>query len=452
MKKIIFLMLLMFSLNVKAEENLTLYTKYSDYIDGYKEGSDLIELVSEYKYKYYNKSIIMGDYYIYGENPNEYPLIQEDDIIFTDISERSLIRPEEKPNRGIITEDVYYYKDMKEIRYIHLYNTFGPYNAFRVSEVEVYAGDYKIDFKLTCTLCSIEFEELARDQTIYYRNDSLIINGGYLVLDLENYYPADSIKFVTYLYDPLGTAQNYSVAFTREPSREKKYLDISMTTSFKSTAFNHTLKREFSAVNMNVSDPEYYEEKESYTPVYSSKTRIVDFKRWYSYEDVLYRYYNEVLNYSKDYLSGSSEEYPYISNIGEIFYKYRYRDKIILKSPIIIENLETKIEDFVLFSSSDYTYEIDDYSSNGIYNLRINLNDEFFDLEVVYNIASPLKKGMPQVIKEKVETIKENNQIRKKTKKVEKTNKDINKMIALPLSLIFLIPTYFYFKTEYNKQ
>ena len=122
MKKIIFLMLLMFSLNVKAEENLTLYTKYSDYIDGYKEGSDLIELISEYKYKYYNKSIIMGDYYIYGENPNEYPLIQEDDIIFTDISERSLIRPEEKPNRGIITEDVYYYKDMKEIRYIHLYN------------------------------------------------------------------------------------------------------------------------------------------------------------------------------------------------------------------------------------------------------------------------------------------------------------------------------------------
>jgi hypothetical protein len=439
----------MISFEINAMETKTYYSEFGEYKEGYQEPSDLIEVSSYYKYKYYYKDTVLGDYYIYGENDYSYPFIKEDDIEFTEFSERTTIRPEEKPNRSIATEEIFYYKDMKEIRYIFLYNIKGTYGAFRISEIEIYAGVNEIDFSIECGVCSPTFNQYVTDGNRAYRSDSLIYNGSYMMIDLNNYYPADSISFNMYLYETSNNPQTYSVAFTKEPSLDIKYFNLDVTKSFKSFNPIEVVKDEYNINVMNLTNPEYYDEQESYTPVYSTKTRVVRYVKYYSYSDVLYRYYNEVYIYSEDYLDGPDGLYINLSDFKEEYFTHRKRDKLVIKYPITITNDTYNLDDYILLCTSSCSYElVKEVDRNYV---LFKVNDSVYEEEI--NII--LNKTNKEIAIEKKDEIKTQIEVKKELKeltKKEKENKntDINKMIALPFALIFLIPTYFYFKTEYK--
>jgi hypothetical protein len=439
----------MFSFEIKAMETKTYYSDFSEYKEGYQEPSDLVEVTNYYKYKYYYKDIVLGDYYIYGENDYNYPFIKEDDIYFTEFSERMTIRPEDKPNRSISTEEIFYYKDMKEIRYIFLYNIKGTYGAFRISEIEIYAGINKIDFSIKCAICSPTFNEFVTDGNRAYKNDSLIYNGSYMMIDLNNYYPADSISFNMYLYEISDRPQTYSVAFTKEPSLDVKYFNIDTTKTFKSYNASDVLKDEYNVNKMNLINPEYYEEKESYIPVYSTKTRIVRYVKYYSYSDILYRYYNEIYLYSDDYLNGPEGLYTNISDFKEENYMYRSRDKLVIKYPIVINEDTYNLDNYILSCTSSCSYELIKDGSRNYVLFKVNNSVYEEEVTVVLNeIEEEITINKKEEKKNQIEIKKIEKELEKDNKVNKKTN--INKMIALPFALIFFIPTYFYFKTEYN--
>ena len=453
MKKILIFIALLFNIiNINAlEDTKTYYTEYGTYQPGYQKPSDLVELKEVEKYKYYNEELVMGDYYIENENPIEFPFKKENDIFFTEYSQRSTIYPLEKPNRSISTEEIFYYQDMKEIRYIFIHDLKGSYGAFRLSEIEVFAGENKIDFTTTCGVCTNKtIHNIINDGSLIYRNDALIYNDSYLMIDLNNYYPADSISLNLYIYEISNTPQYHSVSFTNEPNLDTVFLKTSRVTVFKSSSQINSLKDSYTIDDMDIVNPLYYDEVETFESVYTTKTRTVKYFKYYTYSDVLYRYYGIKENYSEDYLDQATDMYPNKSNISKIYYEYRNRDKIVLKNPLLLKNSKD-LNTLILECSSECYIVVDGKLKVGENRVKIKIGNYYID-EVIYlkkiNKHPLNKKTNNENVKKKEEPLI---QFENNTEKVNNKKLDIVKMVAVPSIIMFLLPTYIYFKSEYNK-
>jgi hypothetical protein len=254
MKKILFILLFMISTNVSALESKTYYTNYSEFspwTSYYIESNELTNVEVERRHLYF-KEVMHGDYFIERENPIKYPYVNYDLSFTTEPSEWNNVEPVSKMNREIFTKDEYYYKDMKEIRYIYLYDVKGSYGTFQINEIDIFAAGTEIDYVATCSSCYPTFlagiNNGLMDDYLNY-----LYNGSYLEIDLGNYYPASSIKLDLYLYDKADWSKTYSIAFTREKDLHQKYFDQAYTSYFKSTSLSNVFLKQFTIDNMTCS-------------------------------------------------------------------------------------------------------------------------------------------------------------------------------------------------------
>ena len=116
MKKILLFLILTFCVsNVMALE-YTDYSEFSEFSEEVIKEDDLTDVKSERRYKYYKLNKILGPYV---ESPSEkYPYLDDEDYIYTNYSEVSPIKPEDKEGRIIEEVGSYKYKRVKDINYI----------------------------------------------------------------------------------------------------------------------------------------------------------------------------------------------------------------------------------------------------------------------------------------------------------------------------------------------
>lgn len=374
--------------NILASE--TYYSEYSDYNNYQLEEiieTDSIDVESSYFFTCYNLNKIKGDYYIYGENSSLFPYIDEFDYIKTEFSEWNDNSPKLQPNRIIENREVYYYQDIDNIRYIHLDKFLGGNNKLNINEIKVFSDENLIDYEVYCDGCNIEFNDYINNGNIYQENSYIDING-YLRLDLLDYYDLKNLKIELYFTDYTNEEKRYEINTSKDQNfSSNMFTYVLERMFFKHNSNTEVVKKEWKLADILFKNPTFQDKVLSLDYIESSKTRKVFKANQYRYFDTLYQYYNLEKKYSKQLLQNPSLEFPYCDE-GNIYYRSRYRDKIVLKKDIIITDYNQKLEDFIIeTTNSDILIKSDiDYYHNGNYYVEYILPYITINKNIVVNI------------------------------------------------------------------
>ncbi len=363
------------------------YGEFSDYQEEFISSSDTILTEKERRYKLYKNVVNEGDYFIENENPTNLPFINKDDYKINNFTSWSTTKPEEKPHRIIDYRRLTYYQDMREIRYIHLYNFNGSENKLIIPEIVVYLNDEVKSYSVLCQKCSENFEENVKNKV--YNDNVYVQNDGYIRLDLGYYYKLDAIKIKIYLYDPTDEEKRYSFNITRTASKDDQiFAQVVERTQFKSNDTNDVKSYFYNINDYNIINPEWWSMNTTTMEVLETKTRRVEVYDQYRYQDTLYRYYNMYQEKTDDYFKDVTEEYPYkCEDEYKDYYRYKTRDKLVLKNDMVITSYEDKLEDFIVYQSKDViiTGEVN-YDINDTYNVIYKMGEVEVSKDVVVNI------------------------------------------------------------------
>lgn len=416
MKKIFSFFIIFFCLISRVGADTVYYLPYSDFSSWsttYIEEDENTIVETERRYKWYRDIPILGDYYIEGDNDPNYPLIDYSDYIDTPYSEWSLTKPNNLSNRLINERTIYEYQDMKEVRYIHLSDFQGSYGSLRISEIEVYAGNSKVSYNYYCNGCSPDFNVyIANGKTI--ENMSNINNGGYLRIDLNNYYPLDSLEIKLYLFDVTTNPKRVNIKVTREEDfYSRSYAETTYLSWFAYNYLSEIVPFTFSYSNMSITNPEWYEKKQTYNYISATPTRLVNNIKEYQYKDRLYRYYKLIRDYTEEYSKEAISDYlNKDDSMYQDYYRYRKRDKVVFKDELVITDYNTSLSDFIISTTTnDIKIESDlNIKQNGIYDVKYIFPFETITKKVEVNILDNVTSDRYEEFNKEIMKLKEENQ------------------------------------------
>ena len=374
MKKILIVINLMFLFigNISATTK-TYYSNYSNFsqpTSSYIESNDIIDVKKTTMYRYYKEEKKYGDYYLINKHNPNYPYADLNDSIKTGYTNWSEEVPNNEVGRSVKTRDVYYYRDMKKIRYIHFTDVDGGRNQLNINEIIVRANNQDISYTIYCEGCSDNFYEKVTNGKINSEN-SYVLHGGYLILDLKNYYNLSDLNIRFYLTDIDISEKKYTISTSRERNINSNiYNRVTTRLFFKHNNLDECKMREYQLDKLVFVDPEWDSTKKSYNLINATSTRQVEKALEYSYQDILYHHYNIKKLYADGYYESSPFGFPTKDeNDSKEYYQSRKRDKIVIEDKIIINNKNKKLEDFVIENSTN-NISIDsniNYEENGIY-------------------------------------------------------------------------------------
>lgn len=397
------LIILLCLLNIKiyALENVE-YSPYSEFSNWQEENvisSDLIDVETEKRYRWYKTDRVDGDYSIEGNNNPLFPFIDKDNYYETDFSLYSLNEPDSIPNRIIENKKIYSYKQIKPIRYIYLMRVGNLTGSFYISELNVYVDDQKINYSYYCGRCSNNFEYYINNENIY-ENNVYIYNNMEFRIDLNGYYDASKIRIELYLFDQSIANKNYQLIlspyfnlsapqyFYKEFSEQFYCNNISEVKHFSYLIDSSWLK-----------EPEWFDWKESEEIVINSFTTEVKQQTLYRYKDIFYRYYqiNKIYYDDKYYLDTPAEGYQHDEN--DYKYYYRYRTREVLKSPELITNNNSSIDNApvenkkVISESNNHSNISQTVNTISNQNKDISSNN-LIETPVISNNKTPIKSNI----------------------------------------------------------
>lgn len=364
MKKIIYTILILFAFIYKVDAKEIYYSDYSDFSD-YSlekyESSELVNIEVERRYRFYEEKII-GEYRSYLDDNSNFKYVDLNNRKDTPFSSWSKEEVKEETYRTIESKTVYSLKKPKPIRYIFFVNSLDV--TLQLHDVEVYYLDQKIDYDLY-------FDNANEDLNIYY--------GGYIRLDLKNYYDLKNITIKIKSID-FDHPREFVVAVSR-----KGEFDF-----FKNTYFSTNI----SGVNptnividKNSWIKAFTEYDEEVFLDYNPNEPLAEITeiKLYRYQDPLFYFYNIERKYAAGYFK-NCDNLIKDENDYKDYYRYQSREKIELEDEIIITDYEQNLSDFI---NSTVDYEIItnlDVSKNGAY--EVEYKTPFINLKknVIVNI------------------------------------------------------------------
>lgn len=353
MKKIILLVLISFLFPIiVAADHVTYYSEYN-YID-----ESEVENIDENLIKRYEKNILKHykiNYLDYGYNHHlgEGYIVDMNDYIFTDFSEYLDSYPNlEYGDYQVYHDNFYKVKRLKPIEYIVLSNISGSYMALRFLEIEVFQNGMEVDYELTCTSCSDYFYANVSDGN-YNNILNVAYNNSEIVIRLDDYVYIDDLELYIYLYDALDTEKAFDISFKRNLD-EASLVYYHFRETFKNDSNNNVFKFSLDNEFLILNDAKY----EDYFITQFNDYKFPNFvEHFYKYR---YRYYL-YKNYKENIVECDIlfEDCDFSSE--EVKTKHKYKDKLTLLKPIIIEEYQD-VENFIIESSSEVRYEVkDDY-------------------------------------------------------------------------------------------
>ena len=395
MKKI-FLSVLLFLcfINVEAKDYYSSYSSYSDWSTNEIESSDIVSVEKSIRYKYYHEDI-EGEYYLEDEQDSKYNLKDENKYYYSDYSEYSKLKPEEKKNRVIESVEGYEYSDALKVNRIMINDTHGGANKLYITEIRVLdSNNNDINYDvITCEGCNDQFTNYIHNGIIDERN-SYVDNRGFIVLELENEYYFDEITIKVYMYDNTNEYKSYYITLgsLREYHLRYSYYSEFNSNEIKEEIYNYT--------NM-IQNIEWDNPKISLSEVIPNLHTKVDKIPLYRYKDKYIYYYNSNKIYS-DYLTKPTAYYNKQSEDSIYLYRYKTRDKISIQDNIVIIDSNDTIDNYY---KSTVPVKIEgniDMSKNGTYHISFITPFKTIEKDVVVNIENnTLKEQYEKLLEEK---------------------------------------------------
>jgi len=422
------------SSSVLAEE--VYYTEYDDFREWTNqeiEEDEFINVENEMRYKWSRTNRNNGEYYIKGENDEQFPFIDEEDFILSEASNWNKEMPQERDYRTIDAKTVYKYNDLDKVRFLYIYDVFGSYGSLRFQEIDVSVNGVYIDYGLNCNGCNMYFinhvnNDIIRENMGYIANET-----GHAMLDLKNYYSADELLIEIYLYDVEDTVKKFSLAlsgssyFYNDHTLHKDFSKRFEVDDFESYYINVVPDDTFI-----LNDDKYGEDEFSDDEVDENAFRKIESYEVYSYFDELYKYYNEEIEWFDDNYYKESPFEGYVSGEGINFYRYRKRNKIIINDEI--KNTDDAIVKFSSFDADVLISDNIDYKTNGVYSVELILpNSEVLNRRIKVDIKendyekeiNTLKK---QIVELEVQTDKSLNATKEAQGKYENIKNEYKKL------------------------
>ena len=436
---LIFFLIFMFNINVNATTTTYYsdYSSYGPYIDEKVESDELTDVKKTVMYRYYKEERENGEYYVKGQNNSLYPYIDEEDFITTNWSEWTDSAPNEEEGRKIKTREVYYYQEMKKVRYIHFTDIRGSNSRLNINEIIVSNNNEPISYTIYCEGCNNDFYEKITNGIITFE-DSYILEDGYLRIDLNDYYHLSDLSIKFYITDFGYDEKRYTLSTSRDSSINSNiYTFVVTRLFFKNNNFNEYMERNYKLGKLIFRQPEWDEWKKSLLPIDSSSTRRVQKKLEYSYQDTMYRYYRLNKVYAANYYENAPECFPKKDEKDyKEYYQVRTRDKVVIKDEIIINNKNQKLEDFIIEDTTGKGV-IDsniNYEQNGYYYASFifpfTTIDKLVYVDIPENNRSDEKEEKQEEKDEKQEK-KEEKQENKKDALEEKTKEKIDEKVEV---------------------
>ena len=245
MKKIITIIfmtiILINPINASVQTYYSDYSNYGDYILNPPNKTELIDVKEVTMYKYYKEEKELGDYYLINKNNSAYPYLDPLDFIVTNYTDYTEVKPDNELGRNIKTQPVYYYQDLKKIRYIHFNNFLGYRDELNINEIVVTANGETIPYTTYCLGCSANIPEKINNGNIKCEN-SFVYFVGYIRLDLGGYYNLSDLTVKIYLTDFGSFEKRYTISTSREESLESNiYTSFATTLNFKHSNYDEYL-------------------------------------------------------------------------------------------------------------------------------------------------------------------------------------------------------------------
>ncbi len=374
MKKILWLVILLplGMLHVFASDvYYSDYGEFSAYTDESIPIDELTDVESVMLYKWYKWVKDIGDYKLYNTQDSF-----TDDCYETPYSEYSFEKPNIQEATILDEKTVYEYQMIQPIRYIHLYDLYGSYDAFRIPELEVYVDGNRINYTYSCNGCHSDFERYINNG-VYVENGSYIKNGGNITIDLGKEYPINKIKVVIYIFDVGSEVKRYTLGYSKDGHilYSKSYSD-----NFSLEYYRDAKRYEYMMHEIGGEWLTSYEDENYINNAYVYS--IIEHKK-YRFKEKLCRTYTMYKEYYPSYSASSVADYVIYDDM-KLQYRYRKRDKIELDLHDIVE-YNYDLNNFVVMSTKPYTITSNiDWLNNGTYD--INFKTDNIDITKKVNV------------------------------------------------------------------
>lgn len=344
MKKLFLLFFgLTLTVNVQAK---TYYSKYTEFkeSDIKIEESDIVKTKTEDKYLIYKENKIEAFYPSYMEI-EDMTKTNETKIEVSDWLDE---KPNELIGRNIIEKGLYEYQNMKKIKYIKINN-----KKISISELNILNGSKKIEYEI-------------KEGIIIELKEEIDINDLKIELHIKN----TETPYKLELY-----GEEFKNVYAYALNNSLEYID-----------------KEY----FELESPLYEEKVLSETEIKKNKFNIVNLVTKYKTEDLYIKYEKIEREYLEDYFLEPIEGYKLDLDTKKEFYYIRTRDKVEIKDNLIIDNYNTKLEDFIISTTVDnikITSNMN-YHKNGEYDINFILPFKTVKEKLKVNILENYTKAL----------------------------------------------------------
>ena len=317
MKKLLLSLFLFLIIGKVQALTYTPYSDYGPYIEEKIESSDLIDVKTERRYKYYKFIKNKGSYD--KQTNEEYQYLDKEDFIYTTFSDWTENIIKGKEDRIIEEKTFYQYSKVGPIDEV----IFKATNDSNIKELKLYENGNLLDYNI-----------VSGNFGVLKENDEIIIK---LSKEIE----LDNLKFSITSDGDAQIYYTYELAFK---GKGITYQNIEGGMLAKRT---HTLyNKQLGYMNYY----QYYSEQQLET---GQGLKFVKQITKYRYKDKLYRLYNLEKEYYKDYLTHTYQEYIYKD---QDLYKdyYSKRERQIIKDKLITQLVDVPNTDSPKQLSSSY--------------------------------------------------------------------------------------------------
>lgn len=367
MKKILLFLILTFWVsNVMALE-YTDYSEFGEFSEEVIKEDDLTDVKSERRYKYYKLNKALGPYM--DRSSEEYPYLDKEDYIYTDYSEVSPIKPEDKEGRIIEEVKGYKYKKVKGVSFIRFTNSMG---FVTIDNMRLFYHDKEVNY-------DIEFHSQS--------NGWDLVAGDIVFLKLP--FEVD-LRYFEMSFDIVSGEANNSF-YEIETSDQYDFYYTFNQYEYKGNGKVNWRGEE--AVSSKTFWEDYYSLGEM--PTSNVLTLVDDDCLLYQYKDILYRSYALEKEYYPNYLTGPIDDYIYKD---EDLYKDYYAKRV---RSIISENtIDEVTEDKVNHQAADQDLSIPLKNDNNLLILE-DASSEIIKSEKVpyYKLEVPKMESKIEVSK-----------------------------------------------------
>lgn len=303
-----------------------MYSEYEDTPCTLYENGELTKFTVTRKYQWYkNKKEIA--YFLEGNQPSEYTLLDKNDVKWTPYNEWGFQYPQSKKGREIENRPIYQYTEYKPIQYFFLSDFKGGNGKLYIPEIILYDNEKKVDFEVTCTGCSEGFEDYVKngewkEASSYVREDSI------LKIHILHQKKFTNLGMYLFLYDTTNETKGYTITATHEDQIDDVYYKAIQLHYFQNSSLDKVNPEITYIHNMRKMNPQWDIPKLTTDKIKPTANRIVDVLTQFRYRDSLYKYYKNTKEYYKEYSREAVEDYIYKDKEQyKDFYTCQKRDK-----------------------------------------------------------------------------------------------------------------------------